>query len=299
MDFKQFMEEATKRLQEKLGGGYTLEERTTDGLNSTTRHSLVIDRKQGRILPCINMDDFYKKCQLGLDMDAEIDRIVQHCREEAPLTEEDVAGLARWELVKPHIFGRLVNTEKNTVFLQKVPHRPFLDLSLVYCVRMEMGDAGKRGFVQIDNKKMSCWGVNEETLYTEAEGNLKSPDEAVVKNISEVLSEISDFDNTGCPVEGTLPMYILGNRRNLFGAAQMLNKEFLRKTAESFGDDFWLLPSSVHEALLLPCGAYDGGAQRLAQMVESVNQSLLNPDEVLSNHIYRYDRAMGKVNIAI
>ena len=89
--------------------------------------------------------------------------------------------------------------------------------------------------------------------------------------------------------EQKLMMYILTNRRKCFGAAEILDKKTLRMVADQVGDGFIVLPSSVHETIVLP-SKEEAEYGRLADMVQAVNDTMVEAEERLSNHVYVYSR---------
>ena len=83
----------------------------------------------------------------------------------------------------------------------------------------------------------------------------------------------------GCPV--------LSSRQKVNGAAAILNDDTRQEIADKVGD-FYVLPSSVHETLIIQ---KDAGMELrdLEQMVQEVNQTQVAPEERLSDHVYEYD----------
>ncbi len=103
-------------------------------------------------------------------------------------------------------------------------------------------------------------------------------------------------DVTGITVQGEddLPMYVLTNKEKRFGATAMLYSERMKELAERFGCDPLILPSSVHEVLLLP----DDHCQEYTfyrQMVSEVNRTQVEAEEVLSYNLYRYSRTNAEI----
>ena len=82
-------------------------------------------------------------------------------------------------------------------------------------------------------------------------------------------------------------MFVLTNDTKVNGAAAILNDDTRQEIADKVGD-FYVLPSSVHETLIIP---KDAGMELrdLEQMVQEVNQTQVAPQERLSNHVYEYD----------
>lgn len=98
--------------------------------------------------------------------------------------------------------------------------------------------------------------------------------------------------------ESSMPLYVLTNRERIFGASAMLYSDKVRKLAEELNTDLLILPSSVHEVLLLP----DDKAQNYdfyRQMVSEVNRTQVDPEEVLSFNLYRYDREKAEIEAIV
>lgn len=60
--------------------------------------------------------------------------------------------------------------------------------------------------------------------------------------------------------------------------------------------DFYILPSSIHEVLLVPV-SYFQEMERLKDMVISINQTDLSQDEILSNSIYLYSLEKRSISL--
>jgi len=54
------------------------------------------------------------------------------------------------------------------------------------------------------------------------------------------------------------------------------------------GSDFYLLPSSIHELILVPVGE-DRDREHLEEMVKEINQTQVAMEEILSDTVYNYE----------
>ena len=97
--------------------------------------------------------------------------------------------------------------------------------------------------------------------------------------------------------EDFVPLYVLSNVKRCFGAAWMADEEVLRSIAGILQKDYYILPSSVHECLILPAQA-DTDRESLRDMVREINQSEVEPEEVLSDNVYYYSMKEGSLGIA-
>ncbi len=98
--------------------------------------------------------------------------------------------------------------------------------------------------------------------------------------------------------EQKVPVMLIGsNAHKLFGASVLLYPHVLEETARNLGCDLYILPSSVHELILLPdIGGYQ--TSELLSMVKEVNATQVEAEEFLADAVYFYDRGTGEVRIA-
>lgn len=119
--------------------------------------------------------------------------------------------------------------------------------------------------------------------------------ETVLVNLNEHLKQQLDTTEELFPTVDVL--YLLTNERKIHGAVQILNENILKFAANLFGNDFLILPSSIHETLLLSISSEFADAEALTHMVHEINCTQLAIGEILSNHVYRYDSKTGSIII--
>ena len=93
-------------------------------------------------------------------------------------------------------------------------------------------------------------------------------------------------------------MFVLTNESNLFGAACIIYPNLLQHYAAEAQTDFYILPSSIHEVILLLDDEYVQSSEELREMVRETNRMVVDQEEVLSDHIYHYDREKDEIRIA-
>ena len=89
-------------------------------------------------------------------------------------------------------------------------------------------------------------------------------------------------------------MYVLSNKSKLNGSGCILYQNLLRSLGKKLESDFYILPSSVHEVLLIPADDQDS-YEELTAMVQEVNATQLANEEILSDHVYYYSREAEKL----
>lgn len=140
----------------------------------------------------------------------------------------------------------------------------------------------------LDNRKklMPCHATSLDRLAAELLGE-EIPD---IETFSE--EQMKNGELTPYPENATCPLHVLVTDSGLYGAAAMLDKDLLAGIAKSFGN-FYVLPSSVHELIILPD---DGKAapEELKRIVHEVNGTEnITENNFLSDSVYRYDKKNG------
>ena len=299
MSLEDFTNEVTKKLEGVLGIGYTVCNQKVTRNNGIIRHAIIISDRKTNISPCIYVDEDYEEFIRGkADLDDIAQRIYDIYQQSRIMHNFDVSRFMNWESVKSRIGCRLVNTEKNAERLKELPHREYLDLSLIYYVLVEDADAQNkvRGSVQIYNDHMRSWGIDENTLYEVAWSNMKKIDEASFDPMLNVIAGM--IGAKAFESDDAIPMYVLSSKSKVNGAVYIYDHEELQKASEYLQDDFWILPSSTHETILIPYKSAPDSLRYLSSMVREVNAAEVADDEILSDHVYKYERTEDRIIIA-
>lgn len=298
MNFEEFLSAVMNELQRKLGDEYKMEKQTLRGMNNSIKHSLMLVKSGINVHPLVPMDKWYQHYTLHCGDISEIaEKICEICRNHICI-RKDISEFIQWDSAKNNIRVKVINTEKNRDFLNEVPHRKYLDLSQIYYVILQDTGLEENMAFQIRNEHMAFWGVSESLLHDTAWGNMGNHD-VDFRKMSDVLDSL--LDESGMkPVDGIgdMPVYILGSKSGQNGAIYMCDEEMLREIGGFLKGDFWLLPSSVHEVLVIPKLWMEDNLMELARAVSEVNDSELEPEEILSYHVYYYNTTLGKMMIA-
>ena len=105
--------------------------------------------------------------------------------------------------------------------------------------------------------------------------------DATLENIGDVLRAMGMPEAMISDTEQNPPMIVLSNYKRTFGAYSIIAK--LDELKERFTNGFIVLPSSVHEVIVVEVP--DG--EELDNMVQEVNDGYVNLEEQLSGHAYR------------
>ena len=261
--------------------------------NGVKYRALTITKLDCNISPTIYIDEYSRHYEETHDMD-EICQQISEMYEKYGNVEFDIDSVVNFERVKTKICAKLINRVKNMSLLKYVPYREFLDLAVVYFISVEgIGNAS----VLIRDGLVDRWGVTEEELYSCAMQNTPLLFPENILPMSEVLKDMLSVEampeDAFAVIEDTI--YVATNQSKIFGAAVLLYPRFLEHEAEALGRNFYIIPSSVHEVLIIPAEKIEQDADELLEMVKEVNTTQVSDEEVLSDNVYYYDREKNEV----
>lgn len=188
--------------------------------------------------------------------------------------------------------------------LTDCPFIKALDLAVTFRVLVEE-EQSRIGTVLVSNEMMKWWHVSETDLYKTAAANMQRLWKDVLEPIQDMVHEMAEGPMAEAydafleerSETGTMPLYVLTNEIRLNGASVLFYTDCLKRFASDIGRDFFVLPSSIHEVLLLPV-MDEMSAWDLRQIVGTMNHQVVSDEEVLSDHVYRYLHKCNKLIIA-
>lgn len=202
----------------------------------------------------------------------------------------DTSELTNYEAMKEKLSIEVISAETNAELFTKIPHESMEDMAVVYRFVLESNDAG-RASILVTNDMIDHMGVTHEQLKADALENAPEIRPAVIQGMSEVMREMMGpeaFEMFGLPEEQEEMMYVATVPDKNSGAGVLAYQDFMDQAAEKLGGDFYILPSSIHEILLVPDNG-DKAADDLRDMVREVNATQVSPEEKLTDNVYHYD----------
>lgn len=293
MEMSVFATKVQRAVREALGEEHIVELKEVRKNNGVVLQGLVIRRDEENIMPTIYLNSFLKAYEQGITFADIIRKIVSVYRDDAAGREIDLSFFCDFEKVKERICFRLVNREKNEELLEKAPFIPILDLAACFYYACEEGGV-INGVIPVYHSHLEVWGVTDRELFECAVKNTPKlfPCEIMpMKNaLREMLQELEEAGaNVERMMEKIIPMMILTNSRKTYGACCIMYPKLLEQLAATVGEDYYLIPSSVHEFILLPV-SQDRTAEELKAMIREVNSKEIPVEDVLSDSLYLYSR---------
>lgn len=291
MDYEEFKEEMIGLLREKLGEDTRIFYEKIPKNNGIILDGLVFAGKGAHTQPVIYMEEYYRLWKRGVPVEQLAEKMMWTYTRHREQVQFGKDLLESYKQAEKNIFYQLIHYEKNRERLKELPHRRVLDLAMVFYLRVVRGE--ERGTVLIRSDILERWGISQETLEENARRRSQEKLPAQIITMEQIL-EMEGAGAAGTDRDGKVPMYVLTNRARFLGAGVILYPGLLKKISRMLGEEFYILPSSIHECILVPESIhYD--QQELAEMVRDINREHVSPREVLSDSVYRYRKREDRI----
>lgn len=294
MGIDSFAEDVKEDVEKRLGKGYNVTVHRVDKNNGVIYTGLCVTKDNVSVSPVIYIDSHYDRYKEGHAISADTAAYVTNiCRGKRPAV--DMRYFLNYESVRSSIVYKLINTDKNRELLKDLPHVEFLDLSIVFQCMVENEEIGT-ATILIHNAHLKLWGVSVEELHRSAKVNTPKLRGYELKSMKQMLCEVMHEEDLPEDFECRVPLYVLTNKYRIEGAGCILYPYLLKDFSDSVGESFYIILSSVHEALFLPADNTDD-SEELREMIRAVNDTQLLEEEILSYSLYYYDRELDGVRI--
>ncbi len=294
MNNEEFKNEFVETLKENLserGNDVDVKVSTVEKMNQSYE-AITITPEGSNIGMNMNLEVFAEAYESGVPFNEIVEQVTNKVEAHlADMPTFDVQSLTDYEQMKDKLAMEVVAADRNADLLAKVPHQEMEDMAVVYRFVMESDENG-RASILVSNDLLDKMGVTPEQLHADALENAPELRPAVIKGMSEVMMDMMGEDAHEMFGIEEFPqdemMYVATVPDKISGAGVIAYQEFMDQAAEKLGGDFYILPSSIHEVLLVK----DDGAVNfndLKSMVEDVNATQVAPEEKLTDSVYHYD----------
>jgi hypothetical protein len=310
-DYNSFINEITRMVKKMMGEEFSVRIYKVTKNNSLELDSLVLLREGKNFAPNIYLMPYYEAYLEGTSIKELADRlcgIYQHCS--IPIVDEKFSY--SFEDMKEFLIYRLVSYDKNRKLLEKVPHIKYLDLAITFHCLVRDDDEGI-GTIRVTNEHTQQWKATLQELHALAINNTKRLFPSTIRSMEEVIKgmlaeefitseeddlseELLDRFLSNNSNTSNQKMYILTNQKGINGASCLLYDNVLREFANQIHSDFYILPSSIHEIILVPYEK-EITIDTLTEMVKDVNRTQVAGDEVLSDRVYFFSRENNAISM--
>lgn len=294
MDFKEFQDYVQRHIKTYLPEEYqgiAPSIQTRDGNNGLVYTGICLHDEAKSITPLIHLDKAYELYQNGEELDVIMENIAQSAVISESTKDRFNMGLdyTKFENVQDRITVHIINGKYNQSLLQHLPHTglPDTDLAAIYKIEISENEQGLVS-TKITDNMMEVWGISKESLHHIALDNTTRMHPFCIQDMEGII-----YGHKAAP--GVYPermdadgFYVLSTGNAIGGAATVLYPDLLKEVGKRFGSDYFILPSSVHELILVKdTGEFD--AKEMQMLVSKINHTEVPPEDVLSNQVYRYD----------
>ena len=290
MDYREFVDQISEDLKKVLPDelqGVKITARQVDKLQGASYYGITVQPENSNIGISMDLSSAFEAMENGRSYDvvlAELGTAVADGFSNRPNVR--AAELMDYEAMKDKLMVQVVPTAGNEEMLAGIPHVEQEDMSLVYRFVIETNEQGSATTL-VTNQMLENYGISAEQLHADAMANAPEQFPASVRSMQEVLAEIMGIEPEMMPGEPG-GMYVATCNQGVNGAGCIFYPEFMDQAAEKLGGDFFVLPSSVHEVILLP-DTGDMSFHELESMVQEINATEVQPADRLSDSVYHYD----------
>ena len=299
MEFEAFkntiMDLVSKEVEDRGLEGISMKLTTVESPDGMTDR-LMVSVGDSKMSMAFRLKEIFQSVEDGEDIDHAVYKMVNTIEDNISFVkekEQDVKSfISDYEKVKDNTYLRLIPGD--SPILKSTPHRMIEDMALVVNVHLDsFSDEHGKSCVVVTKPLMEMYGIDETQLFADAEKNSLANEPIVFKPLLDMVKDLISKDEIPNPEDVGIVTYIATNTSGFQGAAVAGYPDFCEKAAEAIGGSFYMLPSSVHEFILIK----DDGtpkAKDLNRMIKNVNETVLEPRDVLAAQCYHYD-AKAKV----
>lgn len=294
MNYSSFCEYLLASLVNQMEKGVTITKETIRKNNNVSLDAFIIRMPDVSGAPVVYLPPLYKTYRDGSSIDKIAQAILARLKKELPLSLELAEQARSLESARNKIAYRLISQKDNDELLKDIPWIPYLDLAVIFYLHLGVKD-DKQITTIIHNHQADAWNLSPIQLYELARENTPKLCPSTIGRMDHILFGWDEEDDTFAPCETGLPtLYILSNQTGINGAVCMLYDGIIKDFADRIGSDLIILPSSIHEVLIVP-DSHDQEYEIFRQMVRNVNAEDVPKEEVLSDEIYLYRRGNAAI----
>ena len=268
--------------------------------NNVARIGITFHDQGEKVGPVIYMEPYREAATDGRPM-SEIMREIAGIASRSMDKTELIGSLdyGDYESVKEYLSVTLINGRDNRQMLSRMPHRQMEDLALILELKFPMEEG--IGSIKVSHELAELWAVDTDTLFAQAQENSLKAEPPSLHRMEDTMLSLAFGSDAAenllanpAPEEVPSQLYVLSNMSKNKGAAVLSYPGVLEKADHLFPKGFYILPSSIHELLIVPKSP-EIDPRELGEMVRAVNRAEVAKEEQLSDRVYEYDREAGMI----
>ena len=261
--------------------------------NNVILSGLVVKQKNQKILPTIYLEPYFEQYEMGF---ASLDEVIVEIATayQSAIDNNPYPFFHQSMLSKDKVIGTVINRHFNEDFLRDIPYVEFLeDYAIIFKVLLNIESDNTFATVTITDCMAELLNVTVEELLSLALENTPKLCPVELKNMTEIIADIMGvaqedlfFD------EEEVKMYYLSNKQRNLGCFSIFAKECRQRLQELFDGDIYVIPSSIHEFLIVP---NDGQRdfEELTEIISMVNAEEVPEEQLLGSKPFLLKREEG------
>lgn len=312
MDYQKFLSVVRQKAESTVGEEGKVSINHVIKNNGMELDGLVIMMNESEVSPTIYLNGFYEDYTNGRQIGEIFVEIMNVYNKNKDKLSIGADFFLNYEKIKGRIVYKVINYSQNKKLLETIPYKRILDLAVVFYCLVDPKCEGSATAL-IYNSHLLSWGVTDQDVYEAALENTPRLMKSVIRKMSDIIREMfydemieqgrevpstenMDVMQQEFEADSTCDMYVLTNESKINGAACMLYTDVLKAFADETGADLFILPSSIHEVILIP---KNPGIckQDLSKMVHEVNTEGVAREEILSDTVYVFSRGLNQITL--
>lgn len=292
MKYQDFIENIKDYVSSRLSNGQKVVLQSVTKNNGLVYDGLFIVDPILNVSPTIYLNPYYHRYLSGVPMEDIYDDVLDTYYTNLPTKDFDVTVFTDFSKARERIVMKLINYKRNKQLLKSVPHILYMDLAIVFVCSVT-DFLHEYATILVHNEHLKLWNTSKEDLYQIA---LENSPQILPYHFESIKALLPAGTEHYIPWFDKVEMYILTNKLKIHGATCITYPGLLEEIANQLNSDLVIIPSSIHETLIIPETYLDSQHKEhpdFEDMIHEVNDTQLTDDEVLGDHVYYYRRESG------
>ena len=210
--------------------------------------------------------------------------------------------IGTYEDIQDSLRVRLMDMKSNRETLENSVYEP-VGCGYALVAYMELPEEiSNGGIANIPRGLAEAAGFSQRRIMMDARLGSMAADYPKLCPLQDILFGMLNGDTpqnllTGGELPEDQPLLVLTTEDGVLGAAALFYPDVQKRIGEIVGGDYYVLPSSVHEVLIMPDDGHTN-AKDLAMMVRDINEHEVSPEERLGNKVLYFRTDLQKLQVA-
>ena len=303
--YEEFLSEFVREMESKLAD-YGMEVSIVNKMrnNGILEKCIKVDIPGCNMSPSIGTLSIYEHYREFDDMEKIVSALSNKIIEDKNRQIDTMSVLSK-ENILNSTYLMVVNTKSNQKLLSETPHYFIAEGELAAIPRLNINITDKSGFIIIKNDLLPKLQMTGDEILQVAKINTSGQNlfeinsllsvtmQAMTDNGEDIANDFSEFFT-----ESTPKTFVITNKDKKLGACCLACPEVIGTAIEKMGIDCYILPSSIHEVILIEKKGNFNEIEELRDMVKQVNRQSIAAAEILSDKVFVYNQKTKKIEIA-